>query len=65
MKANPEKCQGIAFGTKPDRPTYFNVRGTDIECSKEIKLLGIYIDPGLTFNKQITVICRKASQVRL
>ncbi len=50
MKANPEKYQGIAFGTKPDRPTYFNVRGTDIKCSKEVKLLGIFIDFALTFS---------------
>ncbi len=62
MKANPEMYQGIAFGTKPDRPRSFNVRGTDIKCSKEVKLLSIYIDSALTFSKQITVICKKASQ---
>ncbi len=26
MKANPEKYQGITFGTKPDSPTSFNVK---------------------------------------
>ncbi len=62
MKANPEKYHGIAFGKKPNRPTSFNVRGTGIECSKEVILQGIYIDSGLTFNKQITVICKKTSQ---
>ncbi len=62
MKANPEKYQGIAFGTKPDQPKKINVRGTDIKYSKEVKLLGIYIDSALTFSKQITVICKKASQ---
>ncbi len=62
MKANPERYQGIAFRTKTDRPISFNVRGTDIKCSKEVKLLGIYIDSALTFSKQITVICKKASQ---
>ncbi len=51
----------IAFRTKPEWPTSFNMRGTDIECSKEVKLLGIYIDVGLTFNKQ-NMICKKASQ---
>ncbi len=62
MKANPKTYQEIAFGTKPHRPTYFNMWGTDIKCSKEVKLLGIYIDSALTFSKQITVICKKAGQ---
>ncbi len=61
LKTNLENYQGIAFGTKLDQPIYFNVRGTDIKCSEEVNLLGIYIDyvmyiiaPHLQYKEAIT-----------
>jgi len=62
MKANPDKYQCIVFGSKQDKPTSFTVKGMDIKCSKEVNLLGIHIDAGLTFKKQIMIICKKAGK---
>ena len=62
MKANTDKYQGITFGGKPDRPMSFTVKGITVECKDEVKLLGVHIDSGLTFSKQISVICQKAGQ---
>ncbi len=62
MKANPDKYQSIVFGSKPNAPTSFKIMGNDIQCEHEVKLLGVYIDSKLTFNRQIVEICQKAGQ---
>ena len=35
-----------------------NVNGNDLECVDNEKLLGVYIDPSLSFNKQVDHVCR-------
>ncbi len=42
MKANTDKYHGIMFGIKPDCTMFFNVKGINVECKYEVKLLGVY-----------------------
>ena len=60
MEANPEKCQGIAVGKKAHalKPT-FNIQGADIECTDNVKLLGVTIDYRMNFDKYISNLCKK------
>ena len=63
MQANPDKFQGLAIGKKTyDRKPVFDIKGINIECTDDVKLLGVDIDYQLNFNTQITNICRKASR---
>ena len=63
MEANPEKCQGIAVGKKAHalKPT-FNIQGADIECTDEVRLLGVTIDYRTNFDKHISNLCKKAAR---
>ena len=61
MKANPDKYQAIIFGNKADNPSTLTIRGIDVSCQENVKLLGIYIDSTLSFQKQLRVVCKKAS----
>ena len=63
MKANPEKFQAFAVGerTYGEKPT-FKIGETEIECEKTVKLLGVEIDYLLTFDTQVSNMCKKASQ---
>lgn len=60
MQANPGKFQGLAVGTKTHamRPT-FNIKGADIECTDETKLLGITFDYKLNFDSHISTLTKK------
>ena len=41
MKANPDKFQAIAIGSKTSNESIsFNLDGNKIDCEKEVKLLG-------------------------
>ena len=51
MKANPDKFQAIAIGSKTSNETIsFNLDGNKIDCEKEVKLLGVTIDCQLKLN---------------
>ncbi|KAK6176060.1 hypothetical protein SNE40_014416 [Patella caerulea] len=63
MQANPDKFQGLAIGKKTyNMKPVFNIKGIDIECTKNVKLLGVDIDYQMNFNTHIGKICRKASK---
>ena len=63
MKANPDKFQAIAIGSKTlNENISFNLDGNKIDCEKEVKLLGVTIDCQLKFNTHISNICKKASR---
>ena len=63
MKENSEKFQAFAVGEKTygEKPT-FKIGETEIECEKTVKLLGVEIDYLLTFDTQVSNMCKKASQ---
>ena len=63
MQANPDKFQGLAIGKKThNRKPIFNIKGINIECTEDVKLLGVDIDYLLNFNTHIENVCRKASK---
>ena len=63
MKANPDKFQAIAIGSKTlNESISFNLDGNKIDCENEVKLLGVTIDCQLKFNTHISNICKKASR---
>ena len=63
MEANPGKFQGIAVGTKTQSCTpTFQIKGADIACTPEVKLLGVTIDSSLKFDSHISELCRKAAR---
>ena len=59
MKANPDKCH---FITSESKDLVINAENNQITKSKCQKLLGIKIDPKLTFNTHINEISEKAGQ---
>ena len=63
MKANPDKFQAFAVGGKTfdEKPT-FNIGEAEISCDETVKLLGIEIDYLLSFDTQVSNMCKKASQ---
>jgi hypothetical protein len=63
MKANPDKFQAIAIGSKTNKHNLsFDLKGNKITCEENVKLLGITVDSHLNFDKRISEICKKASQ---
>ena len=63
MEANPGKFQGIAVVKKAHalKPT-FNIQGADIECTDDVKLLGVPIDYRMNFDKHISNLGKKAAR---
>ena len=63
MKANPYKFQAFAVGERTfgEKPT-FKLGETEVECEETVKLLGVEIDHLLTFDTQVSIMCKKASQ---
>ena len=63
MKANPDKFQAFDFGqrTFSEKPT-FKLGEAEVECDETVKLLGVEIDYLLTFDTQVSIMCKKASQ---
>ena len=59
MVANPDKFQLLFPGT--DRNISLCIGGYTIDCSDEVKLLGITIDRKLSFYPHIKKLCRKAA----
>jgi hypothetical protein len=52
MKANSDKFQAIAIGPKTNRHNLsFDLKGNQITCEENVKLLGITIDCHLNFDK--------------
>ena len=53
----------IAVGKKAHalKPT-FNIQGADIECTDDVKLLGVTIDYRMNFDKHISNLCKKAAR---
>ena len=63
MQANPDKFQGLALGKRAfDRKPTFSIKGAEIECTEDAKLLGVDIDYMLNFNTHIKNVCRRASR---
>ena len=64
LKMNTEKTEFIIFGSGQNLPKYstenINVCGDIVECSSKIRLLGIWLDTGLTFKHQISMKCHTA-----
>jgi hypothetical protein len=61
MKANPDKVQAIAIGSKTSNESItFILDENKIDCEKEVKLLGVTIDCQLKFNTHISNICKKS-----
>ena len=53
MKANPDKFQAIAIGSKTSNESIrFNLDGNKTDCEKEVKLLGVTIDCQLKLNSK-------------
>ena len=64
MQANPEKFQGIIFSRKnidPDEHVLLTSE-SEIQCSNNVKLLGIDIDNKLSFIPHVRNICKKAGR---
>ena len=62
-QANPDKFQGLALGKRAfDRKPTFSIKGAEIECTEDAKLLGVDIDYMLKFNTHIKNVCRRASR---
>ncbi len=47
---------------KEEMRQFIEINGTNIQCEKEVKLLGITIDEKLKFDKHLNIICKKATQ---
>jgi hypothetical protein len=63
MKANPEKFQALAIGTKSrNKHLHFEFKGVTIACEDEVKLLGVTVDYNLKFDSHISTLCKKASR---
>ena len=60
MKANSEKVQAFAVGEKTygEKPTFKLVRQRS-SVRKPVKLLGVVIDYLLTFDTQVSNMCKK------
>ena len=62
MKANPDKFQAIAVGSKTHKMSpSFNKGDAAIHCDDVVKLLGVDIDFKLIFDYHIANICKKAA----
>ena len=59
FKANPKKSH---FLLTSNEQVNLNLDDLIIKTSKSEKLLGINIDPILTFNEHVSKLCKKASQ---
>ena len=64
LKMNTEKTEFIIFGSGQNLPKCstknINVCGDIAECSNKIRLLGMWLDAGLTFKHQISMKCHMA-----
>ena len=59
MQANPAKFQLIMFGKGEPKCTIRINNQVSIQSEENVKLLGVVIDNKLTFNNQITCICKR------
>ena len=58
MKANPSKFQILTFGTDKKKDFKISIDHTDIrETENFVKLVCVYIDNQLTFEKHIHEMC--------
>ena len=62
MQANPEKFQGMIISNRSHDTTELDVDGTIIKCETCVKLLGVWLDNNLNFNKHIAELCKKAGR---
>ena len=63
MVLNPGKCHYIVIGDDdPSQKIILN--NNEIASSNEEKLLGIFLDSKLSFDSNITSLCKKAGQKR-
>ena len=65
LQANPEKFQVMylkPISNSPEVPESFTIADTTINTQPQVKLLGIIIDDKLSFEKQIDIMCKRASR---
>ena len=62
MQANPSKFQEIVFGLKTKDEICFNIKDNKVKAIKCVKLLGVYIDENLSFDKHIYHLCIKSAR---
>ena len=62
MVANPNKFQVIFVGLEKGQKLSFEINGTSIRITEEVKLLGITIDSKLQFQSHVEAICNTANQ---
>ena len=63
MQGNPDKFQGPALGKRAfDQKPTLSIKGAEIECIEDTKLLGVDIDYMLNFNTHIKNVCCRASR---
>jgi len=65
MALNPDKSDAILLGTRQRSRCYASLRSVDVagcsvSLSDHIKILGITLDSHLSFDKQISFICKSA-----
>ena len=60
MKLNEDKCKFMVFGQRTNEELSINIGSCAVNNSKEEKLLGVFIDTNLNFEKHISNICQKA-----
>lgn len=60
MSANPNKCLSMRLGNNNEY-LFISLQGTEIDMVDTMKLLGVSIDNGLTFNTHVKEIVRKVS----
>ncbi len=66
LLANADKYQAIFLGPRSNSVSSFNIGSTEIEVEEHVKLLGVYIDNQLNFDKHISELCSKvANQVNV
>ena len=62
IMANPEKFQFMLLGKH--KSLKIEIEGFQLESAKSVNLLGITIDYNLTFDTQVSTICKTASRIR-
>ena len=61
IKANPNKFQAMALGNKIEN-FQIEIDNNILIDEKYVKLLGVYLDKNLNFNKHISELCKKAAR---
>ena len=61
MQANADKFQCILISRTEVEKFELQLKDTTITAERDVKLLGIFIDSKLNFEKHVSTICKKSS----